>query len=115
MTNIDSKKWDPIVWEEGKVLEGLRLLRARADLQALDAIEWYYQKKKSKNRWSRWLRFWTISFSLLGGLVPILAATGIVERLFPQTDAVKQHLADLRFNQFGYIFIGPSCGMSGLQ
>jgi hypothetical protein len=96
------------------MLNGLWQLRERAESQALEAVGWYYAKKRSKNIWSRWLRFWAISFTVLGGLVPILAATGIVEAVFRHfynvSDSKDMQLAELHFNQFGYVLIGLAAG-----
>jgi hypothetical protein len=46
----------------------------------------------------------------LAGLVPILAATGLVQLLFHSTSDEKLRLDELRFNQFGYVFIGLAAG-----
>lgn len=92
---------------------GLSELRDRAESQALDAIVWYYEKKKSKNFWSRWLRFWAISLTVLGGLIPLLSAAGFVEpalRLFGLSASGPTQVIELRFNQFGYILIGLAAG-----
>lgn len=111
--NIESKPWDRIDWGQTAKLEGLSKLRDRAESQALDAILWYYGKKQSKNFWSRWLRFWAISFTVLGGLVPLLSASGIVEaalRFFGLSASGTTQEIELRFNQFGYILIGLAAG-----
>lgn len=89
---------------------GLTRLMQIAEEQALDAIDWYYRKKKAKNRWSRWLRFLAITFTVMGGLVPILAATGLVALIFHPANDDKLRLYELRFNQFGYVFIGLAAG-----
>jgi hypothetical protein len=111
--NIESRRSEAINWKESTTLEGLLKLRERADLQALDAINWYYEKKKQKNFASRWLRFWAISFTILGGLIPLLSAAGIVEAVLRYYGAKAPgdiHVAELRFNQFGYILIGLAAG-----
>jgi hypothetical protein len=110
--NIESKNFDVIRWGEGAALDGLSQLRERTDRQALDAIAWYYNKKKSKNFWSRWLRFWAITFTVLGGLVPVLTAAGAVQfwlQHYGYND-VNIQMVELRFNQFGYVFIGLAAG-----
>jgi hypothetical protein len=111
--NIESRRYEGINWKENTTLDGLSQLRDRAELQALEAIEWYYEKKKSKNFWSRWLRFWAISLTLVGGLVPLLSAAGIVQavlRYYNVKDPGTVQLVELRFNQFGYILIGLAAG-----
>jgi hypothetical protein len=109
--NIESKLWDNINWEENAML-GLSKLRDRAELQALDAIGWYYDKKKSKNFWSRWLRFWAITLTILGGLIPVLSAAGLVEvvRRYYGSKETNFQLAELHFNQLGYVLIGLAAG-----
>jgi hypothetical protein len=111
--NIESRSWQSIDWAEATMLEGLSKLRDRAEEQALDAIGWYYAKKTSKNFWSRWLRFWAISFTLFGGLIPVLSAAGIVEAVLRCTgakDALSMQLIELHFNQLGYVLIGLAAG-----
>jgi hypothetical protein len=111
--NIELRQWDVINWRENSKLEGLSKLRERAETQAQDAIAWYYDKKRSKNFWSRWLRFWAISLTVLGGLIPLLSAAGIVEavlRYYGAKDAASIQFIELRFNQFGYVLIGLAAG-----
>jgi hypothetical protein len=114
VTDIESRASVGIKWEQGAMMTGLSQLRERAELQALEAVGWYYAKKRSKNFWSRCLRFWAIAFTVLGGLVPILAATGIVEPVFRYiynaSDSKDMQLAELHFNQFGYVLIGLAAG-----
>src|SRR2546429_8981535 len=97
--NIQPKTWEAIIWQKGKMQEGLIQLRLRVQEEALEAINWYYGKKQSKNRWSRWLRFWTITFTIMGGLVPILAATGFIAYIQSAACAEGQRLAEIRFIQ----------------
>ncbi len=106
-TNIEPQVWTPISWEKGKEMECLTELRTRAEKESLDAIAWYYRKKQSKNFWSRWLRYWAITFTILAGLVPIIAALGLIHF---SPDPGAQKLAELRFEQFGYVFIGLAAG-----
>jgi len=95
-------------------MSGLLQLRERAELQASEAVSWYYAKKRSKNFWSRWLRFWAIAFTVLGGLVPVLASTGLIEPMlrhfFNVSDRKDIQLVELHFNQFGYVLIGLAAG-----
>ena len=95
------------------MLQGFSELRDRVELQALDAVAWYYEKKKSKNGWSRWLRFWAITFTVFGGLIPFISAAGIVQAVlwhYGDKDAANSQLAELRFNQLGYVSIGLAAG-----
>jgi SMODS and SLOG-associating 2TM effector domain 2 len=111
--NIGAENWEKILWAQDTMLDGLSKLRERAESQALDAIGWYYEKKKSKNFWSRWLRFWAIAFTILGGLVPLLSAAGLVQivlRYYSVNDPISIQLAELHFNQLGYVLIGFAAG-----
>jgi hypothetical protein len=103
--NIQSEQWNSVNWQKGKMLVGLGQLRTCAEDQAIKALNWYYAKKRSKNILSRWLRFWAIFFTILGGLIPILAATGLGAYI----PALLQ-VDELQFNQFGYVFIGFAAG-----
>jgi hypothetical protein len=112
-TNIESKHWDRINWAENKMLDELSKIRDHAELQALNAVAWYYNKKKSKNFWSRWLRFWAITLTISGGLVPVLSAAGFVEavlRYYGAKDPLNIQLVELHFNQLGYVLIGLAAG-----
>lgn len=100
--NIDPQPWKKIEWSSGQVMEALHTLRTHSDEEARAAISWYYQKKQSKNRWSRFLRFSAISFTILGGLVPLVAAAG-----FPLLGRGNQ---PAYINQLGYIFFGLAAG-----
>jgi hypothetical protein len=111
--DIASKRWPLIKWDD-KPMQGLLQLRDEVELQALNAINWYYEKKVSKNGWSRWLRFWALTYTVLGGLVPVLTATGVFAFLFKRflhtTKGKDLLIADLHFNQFGYVLIGIAAG-----
>ena len=112
-TDIESRRWGSINWGENTLLDGLSKLRDHAELQALEAIGWYYEKKKSKNFWSRWLRFWAIFFTVSGGLIPLLSAAGIVQailRYYGAKDETDIQLVELHFNQLGYVLIGLAAG-----
>ncbi len=111
--NIESRTFDAINWGDGTALDCLSRLRERTDRQALDAIAWYYDKKKSKNFWSRWLRFWAIGLTVLGGLIPVLSAAGIVQMAlgrYGNRNAAADQFLELRVNQLGYVFIGLAAG-----
>ena len=112
--DIEAVPWEAVHWEANNLMGGLSILRERAELQALDAIGWYYSKKKSKNFWSRWLRFWAILYTILGGLAPILSATGLAQLIaqyfYGNVDDRDLRLAEMRFNQCGYVLIGLAAG-----
>jgi hypothetical protein len=109
--NIEVRPFESINWAETPALEGLAKLRDRAERQALDAVDWYYEKKKSKNFFSQWLRFWAIGLTVLGGLVPVLSAAGIVEAVLRYSgSAANLQVVELRFNQLGYVLIGLAAG-----
>lgn len=111
--NIESKSLDAINWGDGAALDCLSRLRERADQEALKAITWYYDKKKSKNFWSRWLRFWAITLTVMGGLIPVLSAAGAVQlalRYYGIKEPAVSQFVELRFNQLGYVFIGLAAG-----
>jgi hypothetical protein len=106
--DIESAPWEPVVWHDAAVMESLLAIRRRAELQALDAVRWYNSKKDSKRWWSRWLRGWAITFTVLGGLVPFIAATGLLHAK-PGSQESNEVIA-LHFNQFGYVFLGLAAG-----
>jgi hypothetical protein len=111
--NIEPKPFECIHWAENTMIEGLSKLRARAEQQALDAVAWYYAKKTSKNFWSRWLRFWAIGLTVVGGLVPILSASGMVEaalRYYGWKELTDIQRIELHFNQLSYLLIGLAAG-----
>jgi SMODS and SLOG-associating 2TM effector domain 2 len=105
--DLKSETWPVLDWSQGRRLESLNILRERAESEAEKATKWYYEKKKSKNWWSRWLRGWAITFTVFAGLVPILGASGVFSF---RTDPSHARLLELQFNQFGYIFIGLAAG-----
>lgn len=94
------------------MLDEVSKLRNRAELQSLNAVGWYYDKKKAKNFGSRWLRFWAITLTVFGGLIPLLSSAGIVQALlwYFAKETPNVQLVELRFNQFGYVLIGLAAG-----
>jgi hypothetical protein len=75
---------------------------AEDDVEA--AIHWYYAKKPWKAWASQLLKFLTLVATGLGGLLPIVSATGLFSR--GATDAQGQLVRNLQVNQFGYLCFG---------
>jgi len=67
------------------------------------AIHWYYAKKPWKAWASQLLKFLTLVATGLGGLLPILSATGMFSSGLPEA---QRQLRNLQVNQIGYLCFG---------
>jgi hypothetical protein len=89
------------MWDPADPAGSLRTLRDYAERQAGSAIGWYFHGKKSKQKLSRYCRFFAIILTALGGLIPILAAI-----LYSEGTETARSLERLQFQQWGYLSIG---------
>lgn len=71
-----------------------------ANAKATEAIGWYLSKKSGKQLAAAWLRFLAIAFTTLGGLIPLMVASRILDSA-PAGQAGGATAID--FAQFGYI------------
>jgi hypothetical protein len=80
---------------EAKETEPLEALYLQVEKQVTEAIEWYLAKKQSKAWLSKWLRLFTILFGVIGGLIPLLYASGALGK-------------DPIIGMYGYVFIASA-------
>lgn len=78
MANQASKDLGPterlqLSWERGKIIGSLEALFERITNEAESAINWYLRAKRPKQRWAVLLRFGSIAFGTIAGIIPILA------------------------------------------
>jgi hypothetical protein len=59
-------------WAKPDAVESLATLYAVVEGQAVEAIDWYLNEKKSKSHWSRGLRVAAILLGAAGALIPLL-------------------------------------------
>jgi SMODS and SLOG-associating 2TM effector domain 2 len=67
------------------------------------AIHWYYAKKAWKAWASQLLKFLTLLATGMGGLLPIVSATGIFSSSLPEA---QRQVRNLQVNQIGYLCFG---------
>jgi hypothetical protein len=67
------------------------------------AIHWYYAKKPWKASASQLLKLLTLVSTGLGGLLPIVSATGVFSASLPET---QRQFRNLQINQIGYFCFG---------
>src|ERR1051325_3558525 len=85
----------------------LKSLHAFVECKVQQEINWYREKKATKATWSRFLRILTIVFSTLGGLVPLIQASGMPSVV---AGAIPAVFSRIQFGQVGYLFIGLAAG-----
>lgn len=87
----------------GEPTDHLEQLRAYAEAKIEEELAWYRRNKKSRADTSRRLRFWAVSCTILGGLVPVVvAAMGERPAFFNGWP--------VRFSQMGYVLLGIAGG-----
>ncbi len=101
--NINPPQWTPPSWQPDHVQASLEALRQYAEADVESAIRWYYAKKPWKAWASQLLKFLTLLATGLGGLLPIISATGIFTYRLKESD---RQLRILQVNQFGYLCFG---------
>jgi hypothetical protein len=132
--NIDSNALPAGVWDPEKVPESLNRIYAWTVGESDAAIGWYHRKKSPQARISKLIRFMAILLFGLGGLAPLVAATGL-EGFFisgPNSGAgaavapavvpagVPAAVAPaspplINFSQWGYVFLGLAAFLLGFD
>lgn len=97
-----AESFTPPDWS-GPPADHLEQLRAYAEVKIEGELDWYRRNKKGRATTSQRLRFWAVSCTILGGLVPVVVA------------AVGERPAFLdgwpiRFGQLGYVLLGIAGG-----
>src|ERR1043166_43018 len=98
--NISPPDWKPPSWKPAQVEECLDTMRAYVENDVEAAIRWYYAKKPWKAWASQLLKFLTLLATGLGGLLPIVSATGFLTPASVAAD--RRQLWNLQVNQIGY-------------
>jgi hypothetical protein len=101
--NIAPPQWTPPSWLPAQTEQSLDAMRKYAEDDVLSAIHWYYAKKPWKASASQLLKFLTLLATGLGGLLPIISATGVFSVGVP---ADKVEFRNLQVNQIGYLCFG---------
>ena len=101
--NISPPQWTPPSWQPNNVQKSLDSMRQYVEDDVESAIRWYYAKKPWKAWASQLLKFLTLLAMGLGGLLPIVSATGIFSSHLPVAD---RQLRNLQVNQIGYLGSG---------
>jgi hypothetical protein len=88
----------------GEAGEHLEKLRVYAETKIEQELEWYRRNKRIRSKTSQRLRFWSVCFTILGGLVPVVVAA---------TSETPPFLKGLpiRFGQLGYVLLGIAGGL----
>jgi hypothetical protein len=102
--NISPPGWKAPSWQPDQVPACLDSLREYVEADVEAAIHWYYAKKPWKAWASQLLKFLTLVTTGLGGLLPIVSATGFFSRGI--TDPQQQLFRNLQVNQIGYLCFG---------
>lgn len=106
--NIEAPVWHPPSWQPDQVQTSLDSLRQYVEDDVESAIKWYYAKKPWKTWASQVLKFLTLVATGLGGLLPIVSATGIFAKDLPEA---QRQLRNLEVNQFGYFCFGLAAAL----
>src|ERR1022692_2766440 len=101
--NISPPQWTPPSWRPDQVLNSLDSMRQYVENDVEGAIHWYYAKKPWKAWASQLLKLLTLLATGLGGLLPIVSATGIFSTGLPEA---QRQLRNLQVNQIGYLCFG---------
>ena len=101
--NISPPRWTPPSWQPDQVQTCLDSMRQYVEDDVEGAIHWYYAKKPWKAWASQLLKLLTLLATGLGGLLPIVSATGIFSSGLPEA---QRQLRNLQVNQIGYFCFG---------
>ena len=106
--NIQPPQWAAPSWQTGNTQKCLDELRQYVERDVEAAIDWYYAKKPWKAWASQLLKFTTLLATGLGGLLPIVSATGFFAGGRSGSD---RQIHDLQVNQIGYLCFGLAAAL----
>ncbi len=95
-------------WDAAKPDESLLHIQQWAVTQARERIDWYKVKSKGKKRWSVALRVMVISAAALGGLCPLIEATGVFGASAPGA-------TEINLGRWGYVLIALAAATAGFD
>lgn len=78
-TDLSARQFPLGDW--GEPAERLEELYRWSEERAVEAIDWYRRDRLWKRRWARLLRFGAASFAVGGATLPLVALTGVTDRL----------------------------------
>ena len=110
--NIKPPVWKTPSWKPGEVESSLDAMRQYVENDVESAIQWYYAKKPWKAWASQFLKLLTLLATGLGGLLPIISATGVFSADLPEA---QRQLRNLQVNQFGYLCFGLAAAFLALD
>ena len=103
-SNIEVAPLGVLAWKtDAEVQASIGTLYSYAEARAQESIDWYWNAKQSKARWSRFLRLAAIVLAAMGGLAPIIGAL----------DSLSQFSRVV--GQVGYIVLGLAAACVGLD
>jgi hypothetical protein len=98
--SFETLKWDTP--QDSQI--SIQNLYRYAEQHAQQSIDWYLASKKSKSRWSRYLRLSAIALATLGGLAPVMLSMGWLERE-PGAGQSWSSSAAAIIGQLGYLWL----------
>jgi hypothetical protein len=103
--DIEIAELQTLLWaSEAEVNSSVHTLYVYAESRATESIGWYLRAKRSKARWSRWLRLAAIILTALGGLTPIVVSLGWLNGANNAT-----------IGQLGYLLLGLAAACVGVD
>jgi hypothetical protein len=72
-TNIETSAAGALQWKYDEVQLSLDALLSYVELEAANAIGWYWKNKKWNARLSRWIRLWALLLTASAGLFPVVS------------------------------------------
>ena len=93
---------EPPKWDEQHPQESLEGLRQYVEEQARREIVWYGKGARRTRRFSRTFRSLALTFTALGGLVPVLSSMGILK---PAVAWLADAGRDFEVAHLGYFFL----------
>src|SRR5688500_2686348 len=102
--NISYYPFDPNDWAVLPFDQAAATVFSYAIGHTDEAVRWYTIAKRTKSRVSSFFRGVAISFGILGGLAPVIAA------MVPSTAAAGEPSLQLLVTQAGYLAVGIAAG-----
>jgi hypothetical protein len=96
------------VWDATKANESLALMQQWAVNKAQERIDWYKDNTKTKRILAVLLRIIVIFFAAVGGLCPLIDATGVFITKLPGIDSFT-------LGKWGYVFIALAAAIVGFD